>query len=243
VVVTGAGTGIGRATARAFADCGDGVLAVGRTGTTLRETARGRTGIQVLTADITDLDAPAAVVDTAIREFGRIDVLVNNAALGCFDPIGKLADDTVRAQVATNLVAPVLLTQQALDALAASRGVVVNVSSAGAIGLRAMPNSSVYAATKAGLDSLTRTWAVELAPRGIRVVSIAPGLIDTGMGVRAGLPQEAYDGFLAAMSPQVPSGRIGTPEEIAAWIVRLSGSDSAYVNGALLAVDGGLSLT
>lgn len=243
VIVTGGGTGIGRATARAFAERGDRVLVVGRSKSTLDEVADGHRQIHVLALSITDPDAPEAVTQTAVRELGGIDVLVNNAARAGFELMGELDEQAVREQIDTNLLAPILLTQRALPALAAAGGTVVNISSAGSIGLRAMPASSVYAATKVGLDSLTRTWAVELAPRGIRVVALAPGLINTGVGVRTGMPQQAYDDFLAGMRGRIPAGRIGTPEEIAWWIVQLADPQASYANGALFVVDGGLSIT
>ncbi|MCG8920579.1 SDR family oxidoreductase [Actinokineospora sp. PR83] len=243
IVITGGGTGIGRATAHAFADRGDRVLVVGRSPDALAEAARGRPAVRTLAADITDPAGPALVVDTALREFGRIDVLVNNAAVTGFDILGKLDPVSVRAQVETNLIAPILLTQAALDPLAAAAGTVVNIGSAGCIGLRALPESAVYAATKVGLDALTRTWAVELAPRGVRVVGIAPGLVDTGVAERAGMPRETYDGILAAMLPRIPAGRVGEPGDVAWWVVALAEPGAAYANGAVIAVDGGLSVT
>jgi C-7 ketoreductase len=243
VVVTGAGTGIGRATAQAFAARGDHVLVVGRTKAALDETAAGHDRIHVLPLDICGPDAPKTVAETARRTLGGIDVLVNNAARPGFQDLAELDEQTAREQIATNLLAPILLTRAALPDLEAAGGLVVNMGSAGAIGVRAMPGSSVYAATKAALDSLTRSWAMELGPRGIRVVSLAPGLVATGVGVRAGMPQEAYDAFLEQMSEQVPTRRIGTPEEIAWWIVTLCEPSAAYANGSLFAVDGGLSVT
>ncbi|MEU1811819.1 SDR family NAD(P)-dependent oxidoreductase [Micromonospora sp. WMMD1076] len=243
VVVTGGGTGIGRATAHAFADRGDKVLVVGRSEHTLAETAKGRDGIHVLPVDLADPAAPDAVVETAVREFGRLDVLVNNAATAGFDSLGGLDPAVVRAEVTTNLLAPILLTQRAVEPLAAAGGTVVNISSAGSLGLRAMPGSGVYAATKVGLDALTRTWAVELAPRGIRVVAVAPGLVDTEVAVRAGMPREAYDEFLASMLPRIPSGRVGEPEDIAWWVVTLTEAGGRYANGVVVAVDGALSVT
>ncbi|MCE7081119.1 SDR family NAD(P)-dependent oxidoreductase [Streptomyces sp. ST2-7A] len=242
VVVTGGGTGIGRATARAFAARGDRVLIVGRSKSTLDETAD-HPDIHTLPLSLLDPRAPQLIVETARRTLGGIDVLVNNAARSGFREIGELDEQDIREQVGTNLLAPILLTRSALPELEAARGVVVNIGSAGALGVRAMPGSSVYAATKAGLDSLTRTWAMELGPRGIRVVGLAPGLIDTGVGVRAGMPQETYDAFLAGMRPKVPAGRIGTPEEIAWWITTLASPEAGYANGAIIAVDGGLSVT
>ena len=244
VVVTGGGTGIGAATARAFAEDGANVLVVGRSESTLKKSAAGyEDRIRILSKDIHDADAPEIVVKTAVEEFGRIDVLVNNAAVTGFAALDGLDRESVRAQLGTNLLAPVFLTQRALDALEETKGVVVNVSSAGSLGRRAWPENSVYGMAKVALDFLTRTWAVELAPRGIRSVGIAPGVVDTGVGVRAGMPAEAYEAFLGEMAQRIPAGRVGRPQDIAWWIVQLTRPEAAYANGTVLAVDGALSVT
>ncbi|OIK05980.1 SDR family NAD(P)-dependent oxidoreductase [Streptomyces monashensis] len=243
VVITGGGSGIGRATARAFAEDGAHVLVVGRTESALRETAEGHDRIAALAVDIQEDGAPQAVVSAALEAFGRVDVLVNNAAHAGFAALDGLDRAAVAAQLGTNLLAPVFLTQGALDALEATGGTVVNVSSSGSLGRRAWPQNSVYGLTKAALDFLTRTWAVELAPRGIRCVGIAPGVIDTGFAVRSGIPEEGYEEFLASVAGHVPSGRVGSPEDIAWWIVQLCRPEGAYANGTVLAVDGALSVT
>ena len=243
VVITGGGTGIGRAAAFAFASRGHRVLVVGRCEATLQETAAACDGIHPLAVDITADGAADTVVSTAEEVLGRLDVLVNNAALAGFQTLEDVTAQAAREQVEVNLLAPVLLTRQALPALERTCGTVVNVSSAGALGLRAMPGSSIYAATKVGLDALTRSWAMELGSRGIRVVGISPGLVDTGVAVRAGMTQEHYDAFLESMRPRIPSGRVGVPEDVAWWIVQVSEASGGYVNGAVLAVDGGLSVT
>jgi C-7 ketoreductase len=242
VIVTGGGSGIGRATAREFAARGDRVLVVGRSEPLLKETAADIEGIEVLAADLTDAAAVADVVRTAGDAFGRLDVLVNNAALAGFDVLTEITAAGARALVEVNLLAPVFLTQQAFPLLAENRGVVVNVGSAGCLGMRAMPGSSIYAATKVGLDALTRSWAVEFGGR-VRVVGVSPGLINTGVAVRAGMPQSDYDAFLESMRPRIPSGRVGTPEDVAWWIAQLAEAPGEYLNGAILAVDGGLSVT
>ncbi|WP_234010617.1 SDR family NAD(P)-dependent oxidoreductase [Streptomyces sp. SPB074] len=244
VIVTGGGTGIGRATARAFAARGDRVLIVGRTPATLDATAEGHPGIHVLTADLTTPDAPRTVIRAALETFGRVDVLVNNAATGGFASLAATEPQAARAQFEGNLLAPLLLTRQALDALAADGGgTVLNIGSAGALGRRAWPENGAYGAAKAGLDFLTRTWAVELAPRGVRVLGLAPGVIDTGIGERSGMTPQAYAGFLAGIATRVPAGRVGRPDDIAWWAVQLTDPRAAYATGAVLAVDGGLSLT
>nr|WP_055547729.1 SDR family oxidoreductase [Streptomyces kanamyceticus] len=243
MVVTGGGTGIGRATARAFAGQGARVLVVGRTESSLAETAEGHDGIRTAVADLTAPGAADEVVERALAAFGRIDVLVNNAAVSLH---GGLADHTRKddeTQIATNLLAPISLTRAALDALEASGGTVVNVSTSGSLGLRTWPGAGVFGASKVALDFLTRTWAVELAPRGVRVVGLAPGVVNSGIGVRSGMSAEQYDGFLDQMGDKAPAGRVGTPEEIAWWITQLARDEAAYANGVVVPVDGGLSLT
>ncbi|MEE3917846.1 SDR family oxidoreductase [Micromonospora sp. BRA006-A] len=125
------------------------------------------------------------MVGAALDRYGRLDVLVNNAGVAGGGPLADLDEDAARRQLETNLLAPVRLAHAAVEALAATRGVLVNVTTS--VGLRAWPGSSVYAAGKAALDSLTRSWAVEPAPRGVRVVAVAPGAIDTPIGVHSGL--------------------------------------------------------
>lgn len=185
VVVTGAGTGIGRATARGFSADGAQVLAVGRRSAPLADTATGHPLIAPLAVDVTAADAPRRVVDAALDRYGRLDVLVNNAGIAGAGPLAELDEAATHAQFATNLLAPARLAHAALGALTVSCGVIVNVTTA--VGQRAWPGASMYAAGKAALDSLTRSWAVELAPRGIRVVAVAPGAIDTPIGEHQGL--------------------------------------------------------
>ncbi|WP_199812529.1 SDR family NAD(P)-dependent oxidoreductase [Streptomyces sp. NRRL S-337] len=243
IVVTGGGTGIGRATARAFAAGGNRVLVVGRTRATLDVTAEGYPGIQGLVADVTAPDAPDLIVRTALSVLGRVDVLVNNAAAMGYRPLAALDRAEAERQLHTNLLAPVLLTRAALEPLAERSGTVVNIGSSGALGLRSWPDNGLYGAAKAGLDFLTRTWAVELAPRGIRVVGVAPGVTDIGAGHGPDGGDPAYRDFLKGIAARTPSGRVGRPEEMAWWIVQLTRPEAVYANGTVVPVDGGLSLT
>ncbi|MDT0462279.1 SDR family NAD(P)-dependent oxidoreductase [Streptomyces gibsoniae] len=237
VVVTGAGSGIGRATARAFAAEGAHVVAVGRRSEPLEEAAAGHERITPLPADITAEGEPERIVQAVTEAYGRIDVLVNNAGIVRGGALGSLSPELIRAQLDTNLVAPVLLTQAALPSLGTSGGVIVNVSTS--VGQRAWPGSSVYAATKTALELLTRSWAVELAPRGIRVVAVAPGAIDTPIGEHQGLTPEQMAAVREWQLAHTPLGRIGRPEEVAWAITRLAAPAASFVTGVVLPVDGG----
>ncbi|MFI7361660.1 SDR family NAD(P)-dependent oxidoreductase [Streptomyces sp. NPDC050149] len=237
VVVTGAGTGIGRATAHAFAARGATVLAVGRRPGPLEEAAAGHDRIVPLVADITGPGEPERIIRTAQETYGRLDVLVNNAALVRSGALGTLSSAMIEPQIATNLVAPMLLSQAALPLLEASGGVIVNVSTS--IGQRAWPGSSVYAATKTALELLTRSWAVELAPRGIRVVAVAPGAIATPIGKHQGLTPRQLTALREWQLAHTPLGRVGRPEEVAHAILHLASPDASFITGVILPVDGG----
>ncbi|MEU7428233.1 SDR family oxidoreductase [Streptomyces sp. NPDC040750] len=237
VAVTGAGTGIGRATARAFAAEGAHVLAVGRRAEPLNETAAGHDRITPLAVDITAAGGPELIVRTALEMHGRLDVLVNNAGIVHSGALGALTPEMIAPLIATNLIAPILLAQAALLSLEASGGVIVNVSTS--VGQRAWPGSSVYAATKTALETLTRSWAVELAPRGIRVAAVAPGAIDTPIGEHQGLTPERMATVREWQLEHTPLGRIGRPEEVAWAITQLAAPAASFVTGVVLPVDGG----
>ncbi|MCQ4080489.1 SDR family oxidoreductase [Streptomyces sp. RB6PN25] len=237
-VVTGAGSGIGRATAQAFADRGANVLAVGRCREKLSATAQGRPAIIPLAADVTDKASPDKVIDTALETFGGINALVHGAGMLRRTPLGTISADEFDRFMAVNLRAPLLLTQAALQPLARSGGTIINISAS--FGQRGWPELSLYGATKAGLDFFTRAWAGELADYGIRVVSVAPGPIETPI-----LENNALDDYAVAaihrLQELLPLSRVGTAEEVAWWIVNFAESFAAYTTGVVLPVDGGYS--
>lgn len=236
VVITGGGTGIGRAAAHQFAAAGADVLVTGRTGGTLKETAEG-TNIRTAVADVATAEGRAVIVDAAVREFGRIDVLVNNAGITRPAPLGEIDPEVAEQQFATNLTGPLFLTQSALPHIG-SGGTIINITSNSPH--RGWPGASVYGATKVAMDFLTKTWALELADRGIRVVSLAPGITQTPILSNAGLTPEQLDSAEQFVS-RIPLNRLAEPDEIAWWLVAVARPEAGYLTGQVIRVDGGLS--
>ncbi|WP_107420792.1 SDR family NAD(P)-dependent oxidoreductase, partial [Streptomyces antimycoticus] len=166
-------------------------------------------------------------------------VLVNNAAVVRQAPFGDIRREAVEEMIAVNLLAPMYLTEAAVPQLSESAGVVINVSTA--IGLRGwpMPGTELYAALKAALDTLTRSWAVQLAPRGVRVAGVAPGPIATSIGRHQGLDAEQIDALRTTLIEHVPLRRLGQVDEVAFWITQLARPEAGYTTGVVLPVDGG----
>ena len=176
-------------------------------------------------------------MDAAVKEFGRLDILVNNAGEFHIGPIGTIDEADVRSQFAVNVDGPIFATQAAASHFSSEGGRVINVSSIAAT--HALPGLSVYSATKAALDALTRVWATELGPRGVTVNAVAPGLVDTAM-LKAATPrmgEEAVKGMVA----RTPLGRLGTPSDIADVVAFLASPDARWVTGQVLDTTGGLA--
>lgn len=174
VIVTGASSGIGEATARAFVRAGDYLVLAARRVERLHQLAAQLPVSLVVQADLTRSADIARIVDDTVREFGRIDVLVNNAGLGRYDWLERLPEEDIRNEILVNLVAPMLLTKAVLPVMQAQhRGVIINLGSvAGRIGA---PTMSIYNATKFGLDGFSQALRREVGPQGIDVCVIYPG--------------------------------------------------------------------
>lgn len=241
VIVTGAGSGIGRATAAAFADAGAHVLGVGRRADALAVTAAHHPAVAAFPADVSQDGEPEAVVQAALGRWGRIDVLVNNAGVFTPMPLSQVTATRIAQVLAINVTAPSMLASAALPYLKISRGVIVNVSST--FGHRPAAGAGHYGASKAALEQLTRSWALELAPDRIRVNAVAPGPTESEALTAAGLPGAVIDQIKADEATRIPLGRRGDPTEVAAWILRLADAHTAWLTGQILTIDGGLELT
>jgi len=174
VIVTGASSGIGEATARAFGRAGDRVVLVARRAERLRQLAAELGDCLVVPADLTRREDIARIVEAALARYGTIDVLVNNAGLGRYDWLERLPEDEIHTQIEVNLVAPILLTRAVLPVMRAQgRGVIINVGSVA--GKIATPTTTIYNATKFGLEGFSEGLRREVRPKGIHVCVVAPG--------------------------------------------------------------------
>ena len=245
VIVTGASSGIGRATAVRFAREGAAVLAVGRERLALEDVAaeieRGGGRCQPLEADVTSADGPSRIVAAAERAFGGLSALVNAAGIIGSGTVESTGDEAWDQMMDINVRAPFRLMRAAIPLLAASGGAVVNVSSV--TGVRAFPGVLAYCVSKAAVDQLTRCAALELASRGVRVNAVNPGVVVTNLHRRSGMPEDSYAAFLERSKETHPMGRAGRPEEIAELIVFLASDRAGWITGETISIDGGRHLT
>ncbi|MFC7721131.1 SDR family NAD(P)-dependent oxidoreductase [Nonomuraea recticatena] len=236
VVITGAGTGIGRAIAERALKEGALVTAVGRRRAALEELATDGPA-QAVPEDVAAPGAADRIVRAAVERFGALHGVVNNAGLARFGRLEEADLEEFDRMLAVNVRAPAELIRCALPHLRAVGGAVVNVSSVG--GVLSMPGRSCYGASKAALNSLTRSLARELAPE-VRVNAVLPGPVDTPMWQELGLTPEGTRDLRENLLSATPMGRFGTGEEIARWVCQLLDPDLAgWITGALVPVDGG----
>jgi len=238
VVVLGGNSGIGRASALAFADEGASLVVTGRNPETLAETEKLLAGRgRCIQSDIGDLDASRALMaDIASRE-GHIDVLDINAGTGAFRAVEEVDEDFYDEIMRVNLKGPYFAVKNALPLLRSGSSVILTSSMGHCKGIA---GNSVYAASKAGLRALTRNFGAEFVKRGIRVNCFSPGPIDTPLITRGDLNAEQIAGYRQMIEEKSPMGRFGTPEEAASAVLFLASSDSSYVTGIDLLVDGGV---
>lgn len=237
-VITGAGSGIGRATTVRFAQEGANVLLMDRDGDGMMETVKlggGAPGrFEVVEADVTDKAAPDAAMATCRETFGPVDILINNAGIGGAKAVHETDDDNLDAFIDVNLRGAFRVARAAVNEMRGRGGSIVNLASV--FGMRGFPGSSIYSATKAAMIGLTQNMAADYGREGIRVNAIAPGFIETPL-TAARIATNKW--FVDAMVGGTPMGRTGKPEEIAAAALFLCSEDASFVNGHTLVVDGG----
>ena len=236
-VVTGGNSGIGLATAKRLQEEGAKVVIAGRSRKTLDEAVKtignGVIAVQADVSKLTDVDKLFAEVS---RKLGKIDVLFVNAGIATFAPFSETSESAYDQQFDINIKGAYFTIQKALPLLNDGASIILNTSVAdrkGTVG------ASAYSATKAALRSLARTVAAELAGRGIRVNTVAPGPIATPIFGRAGLPKEAVDEIAKEIVAKVPMKRFGQPEEVAGVVAFLASQDASYITGVEINVDGG----
>lgn len=240
-LVTGASSGIGRATARAMAAARARVILTGRQAEALQtevEHVVGAGGEAVAVAgDLRQDSDRMRIMSEAVLRFGGLDILVNAAGTIANGTIENTSLEDWRAMFEINLESVFVLMKLAVPFLEKSKGCIVNVSSV--TGIRAFPNVLAYCVSKAGVDQLTRCAALELASKGIRVNAVDPGVVVTNLHRRSGMEEEKYQSFLVHSKTTHPLGRVGQPEDVAKLIVFLASDEASWITGASVPVDGG----
>lgn len=232
-IITGGNRGIGAATAQVFAEEGAAVVITHSSDATREKALAVVDGLEgmAVKCDVTDARQVDALIEETIATYGHLDILVNNAGIMDNHTVENLDFDFVNRTLQVNINGPVLCTGKALPFLIQSKGVIVNTASI--VGLSPSLVNDVYAASKHALVGLTRSWALNFGPKGVRVNAVAPGPTTTDL--LATVAQETLD-KMKALSPM---GRLGEPVEMARAILFLASDMSSYVNGQTLVVDGG----
>lgn len=239
-LITGASSGIGAAAAKLFSKLGATLALSGRNIENLKAVAsecEGETEPILIKADLGTEADTKLLIEKAVSELGQIDILVNNAGVLELGSIENTTLDQYDRVMNVNLRAVYHLTMLAVPHLVKTKGNIVNVSSVN--GLRSFPGVLAYNISKAGLDQFTRCVALELAPKGVRVNAVNPGVIVTELQKRGGLSDEAYANFLERSKQTHALGRPGEVDEVAEAIAFLASSEASFTTGCSLPVDGG----
>lgn len=241
-LITGATSGIGEATLKKFIKEKYRVLAVGRNENKLNKIKEEYNDlIDTFVVDVTNKEQRENLINTINSKGIELDTLVNSAGILRNGSIENTPLNEWYEVIETNLTSIFHLMQLCVPLLEKRKGTIVNVSSV--TGLRSFPNILAYAVSKAGVDQLTRCSALELAPKGIRVNAVNPGVVVTNCHLNSGMSKEKYAEFLERSKTTHPLGRVGTPDEIAELIFFLASERSGWITGETIAIDGGRHLT
>jgi len=237
-VVTGGNSGIGLATAKRLQEEGARVAISGRSKKTLDEAVKTiGNHVVAVQSDVSELGDLDKLYTEVSHKLGKIDVLFVNAGVAKFAPLTETTESLYDEQFDINIKGAYFTIQKALPSLNDGASIILNTSVADSTG---NPGTSAYSATKAAMRSLARTLAAELAGRGIRVNTVAPGPIVTPILEKTGLSKEALDEFAKGAVAKIPMKRFGQPEEVAATVAFLASQDASYITGVEINVDGGL---
>lgn len=237
-VVTGGNSGIGYATAQNLKKNGTTVVITGRATEKVQKAAE-ELGVTGIVADVKDLTAIDKLVSEVKNEFSKVDILFVNAGIFAPAPIGQISEEMFDHQMGINFKGAVFTIEKFLPILSDGASI-INLSSVNAY--TGMPNTAVYAASKAALNSYTRTAATELAPRKIRINSVNPGPVETPIFGKTGMPEGQLNDFAQAMQNRVPLKRFGKPEDIAHLVTFLASDEASFITGAEYNIDGGISI-
>ena len=237
-VITGGNSGIGYATAAELKARGAEVIITGRSKERV-ESAASELGVQGFVADVSDLNQIDQLVQDVKAQAGQIDILFVNAGIFAPSPVGQISESLFDQTMGINFKGAVFTIEKFLPILK-DGGSIINLSSVNAY--TGASNTAIYAASKAALNSFTRTAATELAPRGIRVNAVNPGPVETPIFQKTGMPAEQLNGFAAAIQNRVPLKRFGKPGEIAKLVAFLASDDAAFITGAEYNIDGGINI-
>ena len=237
-VVTGGNSGIGYETAKYFKAAGASVIITGRSVERVATAAK-ELGVKGIVADVIDLSAIDALVVQVKQEFGNIDVLFVNAGIFSPAPVGQNTEEMFDTQMGINFKGAIFTTEKFLPIINDGASI-INLSSINAY--TGMPNTAIYAASKAALNAYTRTAATELAVRKIRVNSVNPGPVFTPIFSKTGMPEEQLNEFAGAMQDRIPLKRFGQPEDIAKLVTFLASDDASFITGGEYNIDGGINV-
>lgn len=237
-VITGGNSGIGFASAQQLKNQGATVIITGRDHQKVQN-ASAELGVKGIVADVRDLSATDNLVNQVKNEFGNVDILFVNAGIFQPAPLGQITEEMFDQEMDINFKGAFFTLEKFLPILNEGASV-INLASV--IGYTGMPNTAVYAASKAALISLTKTAATELAPRKIRVNAVNPGPIYTPIFGKTGMPEDQLSGFSEAMQNRVPLKRFGTPEDIAKLVSFLASDESSFITGSEYNIDGGINV-